>query len=665
MELPKQIGTYKVVRKAGAGGMGLVLEAHDPQLNRRVAIKFPHEAEGETGRLLRERFTREAKSLSAIRHPNLITLYEVGEHEGRPYAVLEWIEGKTLQHKVETEGPLDEGLAARMVAKLAMATHYLHLNGYLHRDIKPENVLLREGEPVLADMGLVKDTYEDPNAQALTIAGRALGTPDYAPPELIRGDLEATGPRSDVFGLGATLYFLLTGRAPRGNSPTIKQFLAQQIAPAKRYREDLDPVLSDLCRRSLALTPARRFRSAQSFADSLIRWAMIRDQGKAIYGKGFASLWEEEASFEGFADRPPDLESPRDTPWIYPVSILLAAAGVATFAASTYLVMDIDSTKPISSARQATEERQANTLEEAQGKIRRLKQIHTAELAEHRRWVKFYQDARTKQLGEVREQMRVAESVRLVRLRRELAAARKQSLREKRSLRLMHSKAAKPPAWWTALRADQRPASLLPAGVTWGSQPGRYEHPVDGSELVWLPPSRNPKVASVFVGVYEVTRAQYHHFCDETGHIAPAAEADSNLRHPVVNVSYKDAQAYCRWAGGRLLGDSEWFSAALGPRARDWPWGAGLAGFLQNTSGVPIDVGSCPEGASPCGAMDFAGNASEWVSSPKDPDKPGQLILGNSFLQDGLARLRSARRRKLSDYRSLDVGFRIAVSADE
>ncbi|MBL4845674.1 MAG: serine/threonine protein kinase, partial [Planctomycetes bacterium] len=334
-EIPKTIGRYRVIGQAGEGGMGLVLEGVDEKLARKVAIKFPKDAPGKTGELLRKRFERESRSLSAIRHPNLITLYEVGEHEGRPYAVMEWIDGKTLGDKVRSGGPLPDVEAARLVAKVAIATHYLHLNGYLHRDIKPENILLRNDEPVLADLGLVKEV--DAESAELTVSGSALGTPDYAAPELISGDHEQTGPSSDVFGLGATPYFLLTGHPPRGPSRSIVQFLAQQIAPPTHHRPDLDASLSDLCRRALARDPQRRFRSAQLLADSLIRWTLIKEQGKAIYGRGFASLWEDEGIHEGYEERL--AQEPEQAPaWLLPVAVSLCLVGILSLLGSVAVV---------------------------------------------------------------------------------------------------------------------------------------------------------------------------------------------------------------------------------------------------------------------------------------------------------------------------------------
>jgi formylglycine-generating enzyme required for sulfatase activity len=665
VEVPDKIGSYEVLGPAGEGGMGLVFLAKEPGLDRRVAIKFPKDAPGEAGELLRERFARESRTLSAVRHPNLITLYEVGEHEGRPYAVMEWIEGSTLDHKVRQEGALDPSFAARLVAKVAMATHYLHLNGYLHRDIKPENILLREGEPVLADMGLVKNTYDDDGDASLTIAGRALGTPDYAAPELVKGDLEAMGPRSDVFGLGATLYFSLTGRAPRGPSPTIKEFLAQQVAPPTRYRKDLDPALSDLCRRALSLSPDLRFRSAQSFADALIRWAMIKDQGKAIYGKGFATLWQEEQPFDGFGSRPLDLGPSAVARWALPLSVMLAGVGLLTFGLTAYLVMSEPPRTLVLRPKQAPLSPGDPRAELAKAKAAwmRVNRSHLEETKALRGELARAKRDLEEQVKEALAARPLAEGARLEALRQELQTLRRRLKTLAASQQEFTDFARKEaPHWFTILPNTRRPALPLPPGVVWGSEPKRYRHPMTQSDLVWVPPSTAGRIdtAGFFVGVHEVTQAQFLEFCDQTGHGIPAglARGEQEDALPVANLTYQDAVAYCRWAGVRLPNDCEWLLAALGPKEQDWPWGH----FPDETcwSDRPLPVGSLPQGASPYGALDFASNVSEWVSESLPIGGQGQQALGPSFLFK-VPRVVAAKRWVGKGRSQRDVGFRFVV----
>ena len=672
-ELPDKIGRYEVRGRAGAGGMGLVLEGYEPELKRSVAIKFPKDLPGKAGELLRERFARESRSLSAIRHPNLITLYEVGEHEGRPYAVLEWIEGQTLDALVREGRPLPESQAARLVAKVGMAAHYLHLNGYLHRDIKPENVLLRDGEPVLADLGLVKETGDEVGSN-LTIQGAAIGTPDFAAPEQIRGDHDQTGPQSDVFGLGATLYFLLTGKPPRGESRTIPQFLAQRIAPPTRHRPELDPALSDMCRRALARDPSRRFRSAQSFADSLIRWALIRDQGQAIYGKGFARLWDEEDQVRGAAEREEDL--PPQPAWILPLGLGSAAIGILALIASATLVWSsTPSSTPAAAGSEVEVQLKDSNLELEQAKR------EVADLLE-----------KNLRLGASTTPEELLPEPRLQALRRRIRALRA----DLHELQARDPQRVDPPSWFTAIPLPRRPQLPLPRGLTFGEEPLTYVLQEAEVELRYLYPGSltradGQKVSisrGFFLSTYEVSVREYLRFCDETGHPFPPKierPAVGTVVYPVSYVSYSEATAFARWARARLPSESEWEFAAGGDRGSAWPWGDTRQLELANLAS-PADAyariaprGAHPRGASRAGIQALAGNLSEWVADEVDPleslRSPGQHPLlssqetgtplrravGGSFRSLPQPRVSDYRQAWSADYRSGQIGFRLAV----
>jgi serine/threonine protein kinase len=681
-ELPEKIGRYEIRGRAGAGGMGLVLQGYEPELSRMVAIKFPKDLPGQAGQLLRERFARESRSLSSIRHPNLITLYEVGEHEGRPYAVLEWVEGKTLDALVREGRPLRESRAARLVAKVGMAAHYLHLNGYLHRDIKPENVLLRDGEPVLADLGLVKETGDDAGA-SLTVQGSAIGTPDYAAPEQIRGDHEQTGPRSDVFGLGATLYYLLTGNPPRGEGRSLAQFLAQQIAPPTRHRPDLDPALSDLCRRALARDPIRRFRSAQSFADSLIRWALIHDQGQACYGQGFASLWEEEERFRGSTERDADL--PPQPAWILPVGLASAAVGILALVVSAGLVAGAT---PEASAAKAVPQRHDKT---EVSELRLEAKLAKIDLQQARREVEQLSKDLSRATG-ASAPPELRRDARLKGLRSRLADLRARL----HQLQALSPRTASPPSWYTALPQERRPSLPLPLGVEFGNS-RTYVLVEAGVELRYIPPgtftcSTGARIAierGFFLGTHETSREEFLRFCDETGHSIPPSEIRPGTLgsiYPVSNVSYNDAKAYARWARARLPSESEWDFAAGGARGTAWPWGDSPQFSLANLATREDHfVRLAPRtsqraGASRAGVQALAGNLSEWVADEVDPLQalhstgqhpllssqetgiPLRRVVGGNFRSAPRPDVGSFRAAQPPGHRSPLIGFRLAVS---
>ena len=208
-ELP-QIPGYEVQEVLGYGGMGVVYKAWHKRLNRAVALKMmlagvyarPEEL---------KRFLREAESLAALRHPNFVNVYDVGDLDGRPYFTMEHVEGGSLAQKLAGT-PQPPGSAAAFVATLAAAVHTAHQSGIVHRDLKPGNVLLTaDGTPKISDFGLARRMEGN---GGVTTNGLPVGTPNYMAPEQARGTRNAIGPATDVYALGAILYELLTGRPP-------------------------------------------------------------------------------------------------------------------------------------------------------------------------------------------------------------------------------------------------------------------------------------------------------------------------------------------------------------------------------------------------------------------------------------------------------------------
>lgn len=203
-------GDYEFLEPIGRGGMGVVWKARQRRLNRVVALKLMlsgrHAEEEEV-----KRFIGEARSAATLQHPNVVAIHEVGEHEGQHFFSMDFIDGKSLSEIIRRT-PLPPQRAARYVQAIAAAIHYAHGKGILHRDLKPQNVLIdATDQPRITDFGLAKQIEVDSD---LTQSGAILGTPSYMPPEQAGGKLDKIGPASDVYSLGATLYFLLTGRPP-------------------------------------------------------------------------------------------------------------------------------------------------------------------------------------------------------------------------------------------------------------------------------------------------------------------------------------------------------------------------------------------------------------------------------------------------------------------
>jgi serine/threonine protein kinase/Flp pilus assembly protein TadD len=260
-----RIGNYEVLGELGRGGMGVVYEAHDPQLQRRVAVKVILDEMSEKAR---KRFEREASACSRLNHPNLIGVLHAGYERGRPYLVMPLVEGRTLRERLQ-HGPLHVKEAARLTAEIARGLEYAHRQGLVHRDVKPSNVILAQGRAVLMDFGLVHD-QEGPR-QRLTRTGALLGTPIYMSPEQASGRTSQIDARSDVYSLGAVLYEVLTGQPPFGEDPmaVLGRDAGSEPPPPSRLRREVDRELDAICGRCLKASPAARYPDAGSLALAL------------------------------------------------------------------------------------------------------------------------------------------------------------------------------------------------------------------------------------------------------------------------------------------------------------------------------------------------------------------------------------------------------------
>lgn len=260
---------YEIVRSIGHGGAAIVYLGRDLLLNRSVAIKILRAQYASDPQYV-ARFQREAQSAASFAHPNIIDIYDVGEFNGSPFIVMEYIAGDTLKQIIENEGPFDPDDVASLIEQVAAGLDYAHARGIVHRDVKPQNILVtREGLAKVVDFGIAKATGES----ALTDAGLTIGTAHYISPEQASG-LPAT-PVSDVYSLGIVAYEMLCDRLPfdAANAVAVAMMQVNQApTPPDEVDTEVPPGAADIVLRSLEKDPTRRYPSAGAFAEALTNW---------------------------------------------------------------------------------------------------------------------------------------------------------------------------------------------------------------------------------------------------------------------------------------------------------------------------------------------------------------------------------------------------------
>src|SRR5258706_15534845 len=271
------ISHYKIVSKIGAGGMGEVYCAHDSRLDREVAIKLlPADFAKDQERL--RRFEQEAKATSALNHPNILTIYDIGEHEGSPFIVAELLEGEELRQRLD-EGPVPLRKVTEYAQQIVSGLTAAHEKGIVHRDLKPENLFITNDDRVkILDFGLAKlrgdrndqRGSEDATRKVLTNPGVVMGTVGYMSPEQVRG--EKADHRSDIFSFGAILHEMITGRrAFRRDTmaETMTAILREEPEDLSATNPNINPALERIVNRCLEKKPERRFHSAHDLGFAL------------------------------------------------------------------------------------------------------------------------------------------------------------------------------------------------------------------------------------------------------------------------------------------------------------------------------------------------------------------------------------------------------------
>jgi eukaryotic-like serine/threonine-protein kinase len=265
------IGRYNVLERLGSGRMASIYLCNYPGMSRRVAVKVLPTSRAEDSSSL-ERFYREARVLAALRHPNIVRAYDLDQDDKLHFLIMEYVDGSSLQEIVEKAGPLDVSRAAHYIRQAALGLQHIHEIGVVHRDIKPDDILVDRGGIVkIIDMGLARFDQEGIKVSAGRYDDYVLGTPDYIAPEQAL-DPHGVDIRADIYSLGATFYFCLTGRPPFGEGTSAQKLIWHQTRRPESIRQlrlEVPMRLATLIEQMMAKDPAQRPQTPQEIADAL------------------------------------------------------------------------------------------------------------------------------------------------------------------------------------------------------------------------------------------------------------------------------------------------------------------------------------------------------------------------------------------------------------
>ena len=656
----ERIGKYTIQGEIGKGGMGIVYRGLDPYIGRTVAIKtirldVLRREESKAEAL--KRFLREAQAAGNLSHPNIITIYDVGEHEGLIYIAMEFIKGQSLESLLQQGRVFTLEEVIRLFSQIASALDYAHQKGIVHRDIKPANILLGEDLKVtLVDFGIARTS-----TSTMTQAGILLGTPRYMSPEQIAG--KKVDSRSDIFALGAILYELLTRHNPfEGESITtvIYKIMHAELEPLNRFNNELPSGLEAVVRKALARDPDARYRTCGELHADLQACGSAprrKDTLKEAFSPGERTQLLDSGESTAFSLRRRSRKR-----------LLLLLAALICIGAIIYVLVGVMGRGKGPAAGMAGETSLPAPVPEGGG-----------------------QPAAAGPTGKSAGPPAAA-----VASDTGAQAAPKGSLPPPKTGD-SHAAAAPVSAGAGTEKPPPSPAPnrkgflegvffndtvmvLVPQSYFKVGSPGGQG---DADEH----PAHRVFISDFWLGKTEVTFAQFDTFCRDTGRRLPGDEGWGRGSRPVINVSWMDAEAYCRWLSlrsgraFRLPSEAEWEKAA-----RDrYPWGPGPpAASLVNMKGsgdgfaFTAPVGSFPAGASPYDILDMAGNVWEWMADWYDPGyyqaSPGRdprgpasgttrAVRGGSWA-NGMELIRSGNRSSERPDAFLNVlGFRVAMDS--
>jgi serine/threonine-protein kinase len=696
------IGQYRIIEQIGRGGMATVYKAHQRNLDRYVAIKVVApdlvEAKG-----FITRFEREAKAVANLRHRNILTVFDYGRHGDMFYLVMEYVSGGTLIAGLGW--PQDLAYAANIVSQVGDALAHAHRQGMIHRDVKPGNILMADKDwPLLSDFGLAKMVGDSLH---LTASGASVGTPQYMSPE--QAQSLAVDRRSDIYSLGAVLYEAVTGRPPFGSDApmaVILRHINEPLTPPHTLRSDLPKEMEHVILKALAKSPADRYQRMEEFlADLREAYPFPANHNMVHQGNAQARPQGPPAAF-GPAPTPlvtPRLSRRRSFPWtgvaISVVLLLALALTLVLFKMAPQIspLRQAQDTAATDAAAVSSPSTSLRTSPSAESTLSNVEGPTTSPSAEST-------------LSNV-EGPTTSPSV-------ESTPTNVERPRTSPSA-VAPSPTATPPSPTVTPTALPQPIE-------------RRVWPADGAEMVFVPageflmgseelgdderPAHQVYLDGFWIDRYEVTNERFARFVDATDYQttaekrgwgwvwkgsewekvegadwrhphSPDSSIEGKMDHPVVLISWNDADTYCRWAGKRLPSEAQWEKAARGPstalrqgseqgsgHGRRYAWGDEFDSARANTKESKREdttpVGSfSPQGDSPYGASDMTGNVWEWCADwfkaypgNEFPDagygEKYKVLRGGSWPFDEVYARTSFRHKVSPDYTYDFVGFR-------
>ena len=672
-----KLGKYQIIKELGRGGFGIVYEALDSVLNRRVAIKVLHPTLTVDTQFL-YRFQQEAALAARMEHPNIVTIHDFDQQDGRYFIVMSLMRQGSLKDRLQKLGALSTDQAQIMFKQVASGLAYAHEQGIIHRDLKPGNILIDEhGIARVADFGFAK-ALDGNESMTFSTLGNPMGTAAYMAPEIWEGKPASVS--SDLYSLGCIGHEMLTGKALFEGESTA-QIVTQHVVYGPQLAEDLPDGWRKLLSRCLMKDPNERYPSANALLEDL-QWGVFSAPQELQSEIVLRSVEVDSEDVEGIEYLPSSTADP-------------VAGGVASSVPLQGQAMDTSWQGQVR-AHQPLAQGGRETGQDSSVPGQGMEATRQDELRHEREVVRFAPDAARmgRQAG---TQMPVSSYGAARSETKQAIQLSKPSIGTTRSVLEARRKTVNRRFWALLIGLitilvilnppptvkdigkenvplyieatstfDQRhyvstpDPSSIPSTETMPTEDSQtaVNNPEqdrrqsktnvrwqDGMEMVYVPegeftmgstdsdadddesPVREVRLDAYWIDKYEVSNGQYQK-CVNAGKCTKPRSTDSSTRSsyygnteyddfPVIYVSWHQAKAYCEWAGGSLPTEAQWEKAARGKNGRKYPWGDESPNSnLVNYGEIKGDttaVGSYPRGASPYGAMDMAGNVWEWV----------------------------------------------------